>query len=341
MIPTIDTDDVLLNALMTNSPDFIFVKDRQSRFVSINKPQTELLLGLHDPKEVIGKTDFDLFPGKESDSQRFFEEEQRIMESGQPVIHREWMVPNIKTGRNIWVSESKFPLRDKSGQIIGLLGVSRDITALKEAELQRDKLTRELQAIIDVAAMVGAILDPQILTEKIVESVHERFGFHYVGLFIVSQRGSLTERAGEYAYLRAGSGVSGQELLKRNQKLKAGGNSVIGQCIQSGCPSHVPDIRNSGLQPSNPLLPEIRSEIALPLASRQGTIGALLIQSNHENFFTERDISLLTVLAGQLASALENAFLYQQIDVELEQMKIAMKSYVRSGWDSYLGKGSK
>jgi PAS domain S-box-containing protein len=285
MTPTIDTDDVLLSALMDNSPDFIFVKDRQSRFMSVNKPQAELLLGLHDPKEVTGKTDFDLFPGKESDAQRFFEEEQRIMESGLPVIHREWMVPNIKTGRNIWVSESKFPLRDKSGQIIGLLGVSRDITALKEAELQRDKLTSELQAVIDVAAMVGAILDPQVLAGKIVEGVYERFGFHYVGLFMVSQRGSLTERAGEYAYLRAGSGASGQKLLNKNQKLKMGGDSVVGQCIQSGRPCSVSDIRKSTLQTSNPLLLEIRSEVALPLASRQGTIGALLIQSIHENFW--------------------------------------------------------
>ncbi len=341
MIPAIDTDDVLLNALMQNSPDFIFIKDRQSRFVSINKPQTELLLGLHDPKEVIGKTDFELFPGKEDDARRFFEEEQRIMETGQPVIHREWVVPNIKTGRNIWVSESKFPLRDKSGKIIGLLGVSRDITAQKEAEQQRDKLTNDLQAVIDVAAMIGAILDPQALAHKIVESVCERFGFHYVGLFVVSQKSSLTEQAGEYAYLRAATGTSGQELLNKGQKLKVGGDTVVGQCIRLKHPSVEANIRNGKLKSSNPLLPEVRSEVALPLISQRETIGALFIQSTQENAFAERDVSLLTVLAGQLASALETAFLYQQIDVELEQVKAAMQSYVRLGWDNYLRRGNR
>jgi PAS domain S-box-containing protein len=338
MKPTIDTDDVLLNALMKNSPDFIFVKDRESRFVSINKPQTELLLGLHDPGEVVGKTDFDLFPGKESDAQRFFDEEQEIMTTGQPVIHREWMVPNIKTGKPIWVSESKFPLRDKKGHIIGILGVSRDITALREAELERDKLTNELQAVIDVGAIVSTILDPQTLVHKIVESVSERFGFDYVGLFMVSQRDTLSERAGEYAYLRAGTGETGQELLSKSQKLKVNRDSVVGQCLASGNPCIVHNIKASKLLSSNPLLPNTCSEVALPLLGRKETLGALTILSIQDNRLTERDVALLSVLAGQLAGALENAFLYKQIDIELDEMKAAMKQYVRSGWDSYLGK---
>jgi PAS domain S-box-containing protein len=340
MIPTIDTDDVLLKALMENSPDFIFVKDRQSRFVRINKPQTELLLGLHDPKEVIGKTDFDLFPGKESDARRFFEEEQKIMETGQPVIHREWMVPNIKTGRNIWVSESKFPLRDRSGQVIGILGVSKDITSLREAEQERDQLTNQLQAIIDISGMISTILDPHALMNKMVESVSERFNFYYIGLFLVSQTSTLTEQAGEYAYLRAGTGEAGQELLSKGQKLKVGGNSLVGQCIATGCPCVDQKIVTNGMQSSNPLLSNARSEVALPLSSRKETLGALTIHSIQENAFNERDISLLKMLAGQLAGALENALLYKQIDNELEAMKIAVKTYVRSSWDNYLGKKS-
>lgn len=340
MIPTIDTDDVLLKALMENSPDFIFVKDRESRFVSINKPQTELLLGLHDPREVIGKTDFDLFPGKEEDARRFYEEELRIMETGQPVVHREWLVPNIKTGRNIWVSESKFPLRDKTGQVIGILGVSKDITALQEAVQERDRLTNQLQSIIEISSLISAILDPQMLMHQMVENVSQRFGLHYVGLFLVSQTATLNEKAGEYAYLNAGTGETGEALLSKSQKLKVGGNSLVGKCIATGQPCVEQNIALNGSHSSNPMLSGARSELALPLSSRQQTIGALTIYSKERNAFTEQDISLLNVLAGQLATALENALLYKQIDNELEQMKAAMKSYVRSGWDSYLGKKS-
>ena len=124
----------LLQALMDNSPDYIFFKDRGSRFVRTNKAHAQLLLGLSDPQEAIGKTDFDLFPEKHDDAQRFYDEEQMIMETRQTVIAREWQVPSITTGEIIWLSEHKVPLTDRTGQVVGFLGLGRDITERKRAE---------------------------------------------------------------------------------------------------------------------------------------------------------------------------------------------------------------
>jgi PAS domain-containing protein len=100
-------------------------------------------LGLKDPKDAIGKTDFDLFPEKKDDAQRFYNEEQSIVETGQLVLRREWMVPSTTTRDIVWLSESKLPIRDELGEIIGLFGLGQDITVRKNAQLLTEKLSHQ------------------------------------------------------------------------------------------------------------------------------------------------------------------------------------------------------
>jgi PAS domain S-box-containing protein len=129
----------LLHTLMNSSPDYLFFKDRESRFIRTNRAHAQRLLGLPGPAAAVGKTDFDLFPKEEA--QRFFDEEQRIMETGQPVVAREWSLHSRTTGKVVWLSEHKVPIRDAAGHVVGLVGVSRDVTAQKQAEaaLAREK----------------------------------------------------------------------------------------------------------------------------------------------------------------------------------------------------------
>lgn len=147
MSQSIDINKVLLIELTENSPDYIFIKDRQSRFLFTNKAHAQLLLGLEKPTDAINKTDFDLFPGKQDDCRRFFNEEQTIMETGKPVHHRQWKVPSTTTGKIVWLSESKLPIRNEAGEIIGLIGIGRDITARKEAELNLEQASNEIQKL--------------------------------------------------------------------------------------------------------------------------------------------------------------------------------------------------
>jgi len=124
----------MLRALMDSMPDHIYFKDAQSRIIKTN-PAHARALGLSDPKEAIGKTDFDLFSREEA--QRFYDEEQRIMQSGQPVIARMWTA-QYATGEELWLSETKVPIPDQAGQIVGLVGISRDVTDLKQAEARAE-----------------------------------------------------------------------------------------------------------------------------------------------------------------------------------------------------------
>jgi len=132
----------LLHALMDNAPDTVYFKDTQSRFTRINQKQVQFL-GVKSEEDAIGKTDFDFQP-KEL-TQGFLEEEQNIFKTGTAVLDRVEYNPTPQ-GEPRWLSASKAPIRDTDGNIIGLVGISRDITERKLAEVEREKLINDLEA---------------------------------------------------------------------------------------------------------------------------------------------------------------------------------------------------
>jgi PAS domain S-box-containing protein len=124
---------------MDNMPDHIYFKDTQSRFIRNSRSQAKLL-GLNDPSEAVGKTDFDFFPH----AANAYVEEQEVMRSGKPLIDFEERVV-WPDGKESWVSTTKVPLRNLEGQIIGIFGISRDITERKRVEQAIRQLNDDLE----------------------------------------------------------------------------------------------------------------------------------------------------------------------------------------------------
>jgi len=131
----------LLKTLMDNLPDHIYFKDRESRFIAVNRAMAALF-GLEDPSDVFGKTDADLFAPEHA--QAALRDEQEILHTGQPLVNMEEK-ETWPDGRETWVSTTKLPLRDPNGHIIGTFGLSRDITEKKRAEGKLTALARELR----------------------------------------------------------------------------------------------------------------------------------------------------------------------------------------------------
>jgi PAS domain S-box-containing protein len=130
----------LLQMMLDQMPDQIYFKDAQSRFIRNSRSQAKAL-GLSDPAEAVGKSDFDFFPH----AQQSFDKEQEIIRSGKPLVDEEERVV-WPDGQETWVSTTKMPLLDQTGQIIGTFGISRDITDRKRAEIALQKAKLELEA---------------------------------------------------------------------------------------------------------------------------------------------------------------------------------------------------
>ena len=136
----------LLRTLIDSTPDYIFVKDTQSRFVMANKavlaaggwPTTEAL---------VGKTDFEIFSAEIA--QTFYDDERQVLTSGNAIINKEEASVDLQTGQRLWFSTTKVPLRDEQGEITGLIGFSRSITERKAAEEKLQLERNLLRALID------------------------------------------------------------------------------------------------------------------------------------------------------------------------------------------------
>jgi PAS domain S-box-containing protein len=133
-----------LQALMDNIPDAIYFKDKQSRFTLINKACARVF-NLEDPSKALGKSDFDFF--SKAHSQPAFDDEQQIIETGEPIIGLEEL-ESWESGEERWVSTTKLPLKDPDGNIVGTFGLSRDINRLKLAEEKLQRSNEELEKIV-------------------------------------------------------------------------------------------------------------------------------------------------------------------------------------------------
>jgi PAS domain S-box-containing protein len=145
----------LLRTLIDNLPDNIYVKDTKRRFV-VGNIAVARFMGAGTPDDLLGKTDFDFYP-KEL-AAKYYSDGQKVIASGEPLVSQEEPAVDAE-GNHKWYSTTKVPLRDSRGKIVGVVGISRDITARKLAEDDREKLmvtlalkNKELESILYVTS---------------------------------------------------------------------------------------------------------------------------------------------------------------------------------------------
>jgi GAF domain-containing protein len=160
----------------------------------------------------------------------------------------------------------------------------------------------QLQTSAEISRAASSILELELLLPQAVELIRDRFDLYYVGIF-------LADEMREWAFLRAGTGEAGKIQMENGHRLAIGGESMIGQCIINNKARIALDVGSEAIHFQNPHLSLTRSEMALPLNSRTGTIGAITIQSTLPSAFTQEDVSVFQTMADQLASAIDNAIL--------------------------------
>jgi len=163
-----------------------------------------------------------------------------------------------------------------------------------------ERRATQLAIAVDVGRAATSILDLETLAHRVVDLIREGFDLYYAGLFLVGG-------AREYAVLEAGTGEAGQVMKERGHRLAVGGVSMVGAACAQGQARIALDVGDEAVRFDNPLLPETRSELALPLMVGDRVLGALDVQSIQPAAFTEQDIAVLQLVADQVAVAVDNA----------------------------------
>ncbi|RPI88470.1 MAG: GAF domain-containing protein [Chloroflexi bacterium] len=210
------------------------------------------------------------------------------------------------------------------------------ITDLEQRVADRTKEVErrsiQIQVASEVARDTTAVQDLNELLHRAVDLIRERFGFYHAGIFLVDDKR-------EFAILRASTGDAGRQMIERGHKLKVGETGIVGYVTSTGEARIATDVGVDAVHFKNPLLPETRSEMALPLISGNRIIGALDVQSTIESAFDQEDIRILQILADQLAVAIENANLFSTMNDTLSQLEAAQQEYTREAWKRFTESG--
>ena len=289
-----DSERNLLNTWLQNTPDVIAIKDSEGQYQRVSQALASQFD--QDAASLIGKTDFDIF--NEGEAARIAETDQAAMHSGRDNYGS---VERIQHDENeFWFLTSRIPILSSSGSPVGLLSVRRDITEIKTAESVARQRADEILIAAEIARDSSSILDVDELLHKAVDLIRDRFGYYHASIF-------LLDAVGEYAVLRESTGEAGRQMKSSGHKLAVGSRSIVGQTTKTAEALIVHDVRDDPNHFPNPLLPDTRAEMAIPLTIGDRVLGALDVQSNKPGVFTPTDVSILSILADQLAVAINNA----------------------------------
>jgi signal transduction histidine kinase len=206
-------------------------------------------------------------------------------------------------------------MTDSKGNPTGLIAVTRDITERKQAEVERERFTTQLQTAADIATQASTLLDPQELLEEAVALLKERFDLYHVHVY------TLDEEGGELV-MQAGSGSAGRAMREQGHTIPLDREeSYVATAARTQQAVVVNDVRETpGFMP-NPLLPDTVSEVAIPLTIGDQVLGVFDVQDDERDRFTELEMNVFRTLTGQLASALQNALYFEEIQETTERLR--------------------
>ncbi len=205
------------------------------------------------------------------------------------------------------------------------------VASLEETQENLEDLFARRTAQLHVSSEVGrvatAILDPNEIIARVVNLITDQFGYYYAAIFLIDEYQLWAE-------LKNATGEAGSTLLARKHRLQIGGQSMVGSAIASRQAKIALDVGEERVRFDNPLLPDTRSEIALPLLAGGRVLGALDVQSTQEGAFGKPDIETLQNMANQVAVAIENARLYQESRLRLSELNRLFRREFRDSVES-------
>ncbi len=189
--------------------------------------------------------------------------------------------------------------------------------------------TQNLQLAAEVGRSVSQVRDLDDMLRDACELIRKEFDLYYVQVY-------LTDPSQSTLQLQAGTGTVGVQLLERRHRLQLDTGSINGRAALEKRTVVISDTAESATFRPNPLLPETRSEMAVPLIVGEKVVGVLDMQSNEPSVLNEEALPAFEALAGQLAVAIRNANLVAEAQEARAEVEAQARRLVRTGWSEYL-----
>lgn len=195
--------------------------------------------------------------------------------------------------------------------------------------------TRDITMAAEVGRLIAQVTDFPTLLNQSVNLIRDRFNLYHAQVY-------LLDPSGRSLVLKASTGQAGQEMLSRGHRLPVDQTSINGTAIVERRVVIVADTLISAFFRPNPLLPDTRSEMVIPLIAGSRVLGVLDMQSVEAGLLADESLPAFEILAGQLTTALLNTELFTRVEQSLAEVESYSRRASRQGWEEYLdGLGQK
>ena len=316
-VDAVQHEQNLFRTILENLPSIVFCKDKDGRYVLSNRAH-QCVLGATE-EAILGKTAVDFHPPELA--RQYLEEEIQIMRTGEPLPPKEELALHHETGKQRWHLTSRIPLKDESGHVTGVLGISHDITERKRAEVELLCHTKELAALNSLTRRVSSSLSLETVVASALQELLNAVKTDIAFLFL---------REGERLMLGGIAPESGRERFGQIPEHRVG-ECLCGLAVRQGRPLYSRDIfsdlrctweecKKAGY----------RSFAALPLRAGDEIIGVVGLASVTERDF-EQQAKFLETLASAVSASLQNARLF----AKTKQAEDEIRTILRTTMDGF------
>ncbi|MBE7555326.1 MAG: GAF domain-containing protein [Anaerolineales bacterium] len=293
----------LLRTLIDNVPALLYVKDAASRFLLASRSVAQVM-GVSNPAELVGRTDFD-FLDQELAGQ-FYADEQAVIRSGQPLIGQEEKFLAPATHKQGWYSTTTVPLPDNSGKVVGIIGLSHDITQLKQVEQALLESQTRLKLLNSISIRITAGLSADQVIQRTLNQVADYFPTLRVVYSTIDEEGhSVTIHSVQPPGMPSLAGVTANlattpaylNMLRQHKPI------VVANIAADDRLTGLTDLIAAG---------DTQAFLDVPLRHSNNLIGLLCFDAPEPHPWSEHEITTLTEVAEYLSIALQNVYEQQE-----------------------------
>lgn len=315
----------LESAALESAANAIVITDKKGQIVWVNPAFTRLTGYTFD--EAVNQNPRVLKSGQHDAA--FYRNMWETILAGQ--VWQSEVVNRRKDGSLYTEEMTITPVRDERGEITHFVAIKQDITHRKQLEEQiHQLLTRrgyQVQVSTEIAQEIAAAPALDELFRRVVTLIKERLGYYHAQIF-------RYEQALNAVVLVTGYGEAGQKMLARSHRLPMG-RGVVGVAAATGRSVLASDVTQVPDWRPNPDLPHTQGELAVPIKLRDQVLGILDVQSDVANVLSQDDQLLLEGLCGQIAIAMEDTRLRQEMEERLRELDAMYRAISRQGWESF------